>query len=401
MPERDGARRGVTRREYVACGASVGAGFLAGCAGESGSETARETAASNGSSADGSTTTTDATASGTTSDDGRYAVTMEPVGTVEFESVPETWLPYTGDYADMGVALGQGDGLAGVGVRERFGSHYYEALPGVSVDGDDLVALYQDGTGKEVFYELDADLHVIDPTFVRNRLQWSRGDVAEIRDRVAPFLGNTIFTRVYDWHDYRYYSLYEAFERLATVFRERARYEAFAAYHDEILADVRSRLPETTPDVAILYPADVPPESFYPYLVGEGTASKQWRDLAVGDALAVNGVRDAQAGGGTIDYEALLEIDPDAIAVRLQGEITDDYFRENVVAHMEDHPVASGLSAVENGRVVYGGLTYQGPIVHLFQLEEAARGLYPDEFGGERLFDRQRLADIVTGAFAQ
>jgi iron complex transport system substrate-binding protein len=326
---------------------------------------------------------------------------MEPVGTVEFESVPETWLPYTGDYADMGVALGQGDGLAGVGVRERFGSHYYEALPGVSVDGDDLVALYQDGTGKEVFYELDADLHVIDPTFVRNRLQWSRGDVAEIRDRVAPFLGNTIFTRVYDWHDYRYYSLYEAFETLAAVFRERARYEAFAAYHDEILGDVRSRLPETTPDVAILYPADVPPESFYPYLVGEGTASKQWRDLAVGDALAANGVRDAQAGGGTIDYEALLEIDPDAIAVRLQGEITDDYFRENVVAHMEDHPVASGLSAVENGRVVYGGLTYQGPIVHLFQLEEAARGLYPDEFGGERLFDRQRVADIVTGAFAQ
>jgi iron complex transport system substrate-binding protein len=44
-------------------------------------------------------------------------------------------------------------------------------------------------------------------------------------------------------------------------------------------------------------------------------------------------------------------------------------------------------------------MTYQGPIIHLFQLEQAAQDLYPEEFGGEQLFDRQRVADIVTGAF--
>jgi len=42
-------------------------------------------------------------------------------------------------------------------------------------------------------------------------------------------------------------------------------------------------------------------------------------------------------------------------------------------------------------------MTYQGPIIHLFQLERAAQGIYPDEFGGEKLFDRQAVADIVTG----
>lgn len=61
---------------------------------------------------------------------------MELVGTLEFESVPETWFPYTADYADMGVALGHGDGLAAIGVKARFGSHLYEELPDVSVDKD-------------------------------------------------------------------------------------------------------------------------------------------------------------------------------------------------------------------------------------------------------------------------
>ncbi|MBV0901338.1 ABC transporter substrate-binding protein [Haloarcula salina] len=392
----DDSARGerLTRREYLGCGgAVVGGGLLAGCSG------AGDTDGTASESATGRSTPASGTPSETAATDGSYSVTMEPVGKVEFDGPPESWFSYTADYADMGVALGQAEGLSAIGVRERFGTHYYDDLSGVAVESDDLTQLWQDGTGKEVFYELDAGLHVVDPNFVVNRLGWDRDDVAEVESTVAPFFGNTIFSRAYDWHDYTYYSLYEAFEKLAAVFDERARYEAFKSHHDEVVSSIRSRLPSTTPDLALLYPAEMPPESFYPYLVGDGTQSKQWRDLGVNDALAEHGVTDAQAGGGTIDYETLLEIDPDAIAVRIQGEISEAYFTENVATHMEDHEVASALTAVQNDRVFYGGLTYQGPIIHLFQLERAARGLYPDEFGGEELFDRQRIADIVTGRF--
>jgi len=378
-----------TRRDVLKYGgALVGGGLLAGCT------------------SDGSVdqTTSEATTAAvtaeptTTAADDSYSVTMEPVGEVEFDEVPETWVPYTADYADMGVALGHGDGLAAIGVKARYGTHLYEELPGVSVDKEALTELWQNGTGKELYYELDADVHVTDPNFMVNRLQWSESDVAEISEAVAPFFGNTVFSRAYGWHDgYRYYSLYEAFEKLAEVFRERERFEAFERLHDEVLADVAERLPEETPDIVVLYPAEVPPESFYPYLVDEGTQSKHWNDLEVGDALAKHGVTDAQAGGGTIDFETLLEIDPDALAVRLQGEISASYFDSEIRSHLESHDAASRLSAVQNDRVVYGGLTYQGPIIHLFQLERAAQGLYPDEFGGEELFDRQRVADIVTG----
>ncbi|PCR91518.1 ABC transporter substrate-binding protein [Natrinema ejinorense] len=375
MKENDDTTEGPTRRAALEYGGTVlGGGLLAGCTGDPGTESPEDT-------------------------DGSYSVTMEPVGTVEFDQVPETWFPYTGDYADMGVALGQGDGLAAVGVHARFASHVYDELPGVSVDENDLVELYQDGTGKEIFYELGADVHLIDPNFMVNRLQWSRADVDEIRETVAPFVGNTIFSRAYDWHDYTAYTMYEAFETVADVFQEQSRYEAFEEYHDDVLADVRARIPDETPNIAVLYPAEVPPESFYPYLIGSGTQSKHWNDLNVGDSLARNGIADAQAGGGIIDYETLLEIDPDAIAIRMQGEITQAYFEDEIVSHLRNHDVASGLRAVRNDRVIYGGLTYQGPIIHLFQLERAARDLYPEEFRDEQLFDRQRVADIVTGAF--
>jgi len=389
-----------TRRECLKYGGVVvGASGLAGC---TGGADRKSTSTSTTAATVTETSTADAgtsTEPETTTTDASYSATMEPVGTVEFDEVPETWVPFTGDYADMGVALGRSDGLAAIGVRRRFGAHLYEDLPDVSVAKSELTELWQDGTDKEVLYELDADVHVVDPNFVINRLQWGREDVEEVGENVAPFFGNTTFTRAYDWHDYPYYSMYEAFERLAAVFRERARYQAFERYHDEVLADVEERLPEGTLDVAVLVPADVPPEAFWPYRIGAGTQSKHWRDLHAGDALARTDVTDAQAGGGTIDYETLLEVDPEVIAVRLSGGITQEWVDENVTAHMREHPVASELTAVRNDRVVYGGMTYQGPIIHLFQLEEAARGLYPDEFGGERLFDRERVANIVNGAF--
>lgn len=398
MTDTNPNREGPTRRDYLKYGGVVVSGAsLAGCMGDSDSTADESTSTPSGEDTESSESTE--SNDGNAASDESYSVTIEPVGTVEFDSVPETWFPYTADYADMGVALGESDGLLAVGVKDRFGTYFYEELPGVAVDKSNLTELWNDGTSKELFYELDADVHVIDPNFMVNRLQWSQDDVDEIRENAAPFFGNTIFSRSYDWHDYADYTLYEAFEKIAQLFQKEARYEAFKQYHDNLLSDVQGRLPSDTPDVAVLYPGGVPPESFYPYRIGEGTQAKHWRDLQVGDALAKNDITDAQAGGGTIDYETLLDIDPDALAVRLQGEISQEYFEENIVSHLRNHEVASELSAVKNDRVIYGGLTYQGPITHLFQLERAAQELYPDVFGDEQLFDRQRVADTIAGEF--
>lgn len=112
--------------------------------------------------------------------------------------------------------------------------------------------------------------------------------------------------------------------------------------------------------------------------------------------------------------EAMLEADPDVL-LGLGGmhpEADMGKVREN----LRSDPVGERLSAVKNDRVYAQGARYQGPILNLFQLEMTAKQLYPEQFGewptyaegpypeipkDEHLFDRQAVADIVTGEHSQ
>jgi iron complex transport system substrate-binding protein len=401
-----------TRRKYLAYGGAViGGGLLAGCAGDAGSgdgsePTGTETTAPAGTAtaesddADSAETgTTTATAEDT------YSVAMAPVGEVTFESPPETWVAYDGGYADMAVALGRADGIAGIGYAERYYRSVYDELPGVDVPEEPLAEFPQVRT-KEEFYELDADVHLYDPGMLINWFDWDQSDVDEISEKVAPFFGNLIFRRSDEWHDYRYYTLYEAFEKVAAAFQARDRYEAFAAFHDEFVGGIREQRPpeEERPRVFLTYEGTDEPSTFSPYrLKDRGTSKKQWRDLGVKDALEGTDVANlSTTNRGELDYENLLEVDPDVILVRGQERKSAQEFRDVVLGYMRDHPVGSELTAVENGRVYRGGYLNQGPIQNLFQTERAAQQMYPDVFGevtgDEQLFDRQRVADIVNGA---
>ena len=380
---------GPTRRDTIKYGgAVVGGGLLAGCTGD-----AEPTDAA----------PADETATEASTDDS-YTVSMAPVGEVTFESVPERWVTYDGGYADMAVALGQADGITGIGHGPRYYSYVYDELPGVSVDRS-IIEAHPEVRTKEEFYELDNDVHLYDPGILINWFDWSQDDVDEIATNVAPFVGNLIFRRSDEWHDYEYYTLYEAFEKVAQVFQQEARYEAFKTLHDEFIASVQARLPpeDERPDVFLTYEGTTEPETFSPYrLIDKGTSKKQWRDLGVTDALEGTDIENlSTTNRGELDYENLLEVDPDIILIRGHERKSAAEFRDTVLAYMEAHPVGSDLRAVQNGRVYRGGYLDQGPIQNLFLTERAAKQLYPEEFGevtgDEKLFDRQRVADIVTG----
>ncbi|QLD87542.1 ABC transporter substrate-binding protein [Natronomonas salina] len=371
-----------TRRSVLRVSAAVaGGGALAGCTSIPGSD-------------DGSNE------AGGDSGGDSYSVTMEPVGTVEFDGVPETWVANNASWADMGTALGR-EPPAAVWMTSRYHTRYYDEIPDVEVDTEDVVALYQDGVDKERFYELNADVHVIDPNFLMNRFKgWDESDIEEVGDRIAPFFGNSIFSTGYEWHqDYPYLSLYEAFGKLAEVFQATDRYDAFVDLHDEFQASLDEIVPEDEserPTVAIMWAGSDEPEEFSPYLIGEGTSFKQWRDLGVRDAFAETDVRDFHSSRGSVDYETLLEIDPDVLLFRGHEAKTREEFQDTVVAFMEDHDVASDLAAVQSGDVYRGGPLYQGPITNLVLTERAAGQVYGVD---EELFDRQQVADIVNGDF--
>ncbi|WP_248517300.1 ABC transporter substrate-binding protein [Salinarchaeum laminariae] len=365
-----------TRREYLAYGGAVlGGATLAGCSGIN-------------------PTSTESDGGG----EGSYSVTMEPVGTVEFEEVPETVTTFTPDYIEMMVALGHGDAAQSVWYQNRYKTMHYDELDGVSIDTDQLTSMWSDGISQELLYELDGDLHLMDPHGLTDWMDdWSDGDVDEIRENVAPFLGNLIFRRTDDWHDYRYYTLYEAFEKVSEIFQETDRFEAVRSLHDDVVTEIESRIPSATerPNALLLFAGEEPTE-FAPYRIsGKGANKEHFRTLGIDDAFAGTGT-EGYTDGQSVDYETLLDVDPDALLLRYHGNKTDAEFENTIVDFLRNHDVASRLTAVENDMVFQGSPIYCGPLHNLFELDRLASAFYPDEFGGEELFDRDELAGIIT-----
>ncbi len=174
-----------------------------------------------------------------------------------------------------------------------------------------------------------------------------------------------------------------------------------------MVTDITEKLPAAPdrPSVGLLiFSPDE--ESFSPYRINApGYGKAQYRPFDVEDAFADSDKTYAENYEGTYDIEGLLDVDPDVIIHNWDIEPTGrtramrDFFA--------DDPVAQELTAVQNDRVYVGGTPTQGPVMNIFQIEMTAKQLFPDRFGewkgvgehdsSERLFDRQRVADVING----
>ncbi|WP_123536713.1 ABC transporter substrate-binding protein [Halosimplex salinum] len=422
MVDDDATRESRTRREYLTyAGALVGGGLLAGCSGDGAEPAGGSTAADESTATDTPTPIATATESdaeetetetGTATDAGPYSVSMSPMGSVEFDSPPETVFTRLTHHADMAFALGRGDAITAMHAPDYYDglwNQFVERLPGVSLDWTGLYSSWQ--PTKEKLYELDSDIHLADPAWITKQDAWDEADIDEIADGVAPWFGNSLSDRHAEPAEayadgYEYYTLWEQFELVAEAFRERARYRELAAVHDELLATIDDNLPPESerPSAVMIAAADV--EEIYAYtLDNPGFLTSHTRPFGAKDAF-----EGEVETNSVVDFEALVEADPDVI-LHLGGfEPGTDLPKRRET--LESDPVASEITAVKQGRVYPQGARYQGPILNLFQLEMTAKQLYPDAFGEwptyesgpypeipaeERLFDRQRVADAING----
>jgi iron complex transport system substrate-binding protein len=397
-------------------GAVVGGGLLAGCTGEADAGATPESTSTE-TTTEAATETTD-----TTETDASWTATMPPVGTVEFDAVPESLFDHEGFVADIATALGHGD-IVDAFVFEKWPTLFYEELTGVEPDTDFDTSVYTDGSAdKEVFYEVDPDIITIDPNMM---MTWEldAADITEIAENVAPIFGQRArgprsgdsFYQYGDGEPYPYLDLYEQTEIYGQVLQERERASAIVAANRELIDEVAGRLPPESerPTVMVggiwdaVYANVIYFEETTPEVVRDGEvrtySKKQYRELGV-----VNAFADASYGSPfwtTTDGEGLLEANPDVIFV--DNGIADLEFFEEQRQKLQEDPVTSEVAAVQNDRIYPGGTAVQGPIVNMFQTEMAAKQLYPEEFGewhglgetpeDEQLFDRQRVADIVNG----
>ncbi|SNZ05747.1 ferrichrome-binding protein [Natronoarchaeum philippinense] len=386
-------RRGPSRRTYLQSLGALAAGALAGCT--------------------SSTSTPE-------SDGGAYSVTLAPMGEIEFDDVPNDVFTIYPQYVDMAVALGHGDAINSMFATEMAGTtmnHYYEHLDGVSFEWDNLTNPLSGEFSRELVYEQESDLHLADPAWVVTQSNWDQSKVKSIGDQLGPWFGN-FYSGTHDdppeaYRDqYEYYSLWELFGKVAQVFDETERYEAIKSIYDDTLATITKNLPpesERPTAVRVTYSAQT--DQFFTYHLNKpGYWLADTRPLGATDAFAD---QDWEQLWGTVDYETMLEADPDVI-LHLWGLTPRDDMAE-VRSQLENDASGQKLTAVQNDRVYAAGMRYQGPIMNLFQLEMGAKQLYPEQFGewpgtpdggsaypeipeGERLFDRQELADVINGS---
>lgn len=320
----------ATRRNVIkkGGGAVIGAGLLSGCTGDSGSSGSGSngTSSGGGSGANGSNGTAGFSDNATTSggSGNSYSVMMSPVGKVEFNSAPETAASFDDQWADMMVALGQDDRLVAHGRPGNIITEFYDQLPGVSLDIEGVTAL-ENNMNVETFFELDADIHHLDP--LRMASTWDSldgSDVETIRSEIAPYFANR-YSALHDYagdQPYQYYSIWDLTRKFAEVYQVPDRAERLQTAYDEMVADIQSKLPPEgeRPRVALSVHSD---GTFYgqPSIFHPGFARAHIRPLQPRNAFADY----PQYEGFEVQYdmEAMLEVDPDVFIQALGLQFSD------------------------------------------------------------------------------
>jgi ABC-type Fe3+-hydroxamate transport system substrate-binding protein len=421
MSREHGADHAPTRRGYMKYGgAVVVGGLLAGCTGGGDSGETPESAQPEAD-ADTPTRTTTETAT----EDRSYTASMPPVGELTLEEPPSSWVGGLGFTADVLTALGHGDGAVGMIDPEFWYQGFYDFLDDVDVPtADDMARVTTEGfdTDLEILYDLDPDLMAVDPNLFMTTYGLAEREVEEIQQNIAPWFGNESRRGRDDgwttWpgdDPYPYIPIQEYVRSYGALFGEQERRDALLELYDSFISDIRSRVPQQSErrSLGLINGRHNPGNEAGWFIydpnseIEEAWGKKQYRDLNVADAF--EGVYDGKSGV-FVDYEGLLEFDPDVIIFHF-GLSFLDFRGTNFIQQqrelLNDHPVGSQLTAVQNDDMYVGGTPYQGPIINMFQTEMAAKQLYPDEFGpypglgelseDEQLFSRQRLSDIVNG----
>jgi len=393
-----------TRRDYITTGGAVGTGLLAGCSNRLDATT------------DGGGTPT-GTEMETEADP--YSVTLSPVGEVTVDTVPSDVMAYSPQYIDMLAALGHVDALnsQGFGNYAEDLSYFLDDIDGVSVSSDGLTKLFRNGSfDEEILYELDSDVHLMDPAWLSSFDGWSKADTEKISEQVAPFFANR-YSREHTkppegWRDgYRYYTIWELTGVVADLFQERERFEALQAEYESLYGTIRSSLPPKAERPTVGLVAFFEGE-FFPYEIGgPGFGKAHTRPMGAVDAFADSDRTYDENYDATYDFEGMLDVDPDVILHNFA--ITDFYDWGTVRETVTTDEVGQELTAVQRDRFYAAGQSFQGPIQNLYQLEMTAKQLYPDQFGewprhdpgdsypefgaDEQLFDHDRVAAICNG----
>jgi len=346
-------------------------------------------------------------------------VELPPCGDVTLREPPRTAIVQDANYAEMIIASGRPVKVWATPAAEPSRCVFWDRIPGFSPTNRVTFAHgfgAAPGVGfafdRELFQALRPDVIHIDPVQLGLAKGWSPAAVASVRAKVAPFFANR-FSRDFNppkgFPGYTCLSIPEIARRMGALYGAEARTDRLLAFVAACEARIRARLVGVpAPRVALLHFGGR--GRMTPFRLNAGNGQAQYRLLGVRDAYDGFRLPDyaARGPGISMDLETLLAVNPDVIVMPFAGSVPAG--DRHAVAFdellkLKAHPLAKRLKAFVGGRVYPGGTPLQGPVVYLFQLEMAAKQIFPAVFGAWRadgayspadcLFDRAALADML------
>ena len=321
------------------------------------------------------------------------------------------------NYEDMLTAMGREESLVARGPsggRQVFNG-FYEQLPKLErrFDPTRLKSLYgaiQGDFDKEFLYALKGDIHHIDPVRLVYRHGWKPEDVREIARNVGPFFANR-YSRENSHPGppgYEFYSVAELAAKVGELYRADAVMAGLRRMEERLRRRIAAKLPPENerPTVGLIHFGR--DGRVLPHGLAKGFGSAHLRAVGARDAFAARpDVVFPDHGHYTwLDIEGLLAFDPDVLIVPYAIYAEMRWSLDELQEFVRRDPLGRRLEAARSGRIYPGGTPMQGPIFLLFQIEMAAKQLYPERFGAfradhaypesERLFDRRALAELLT-----
>lgn len=357
------------------------------------------------------------------------ASTLEPCGEVILKEEPQRIVTFNHNHNDMLETFGWGDRVIGTGYPKSFYYAFYKEIPNfnweVRKENGNLQFFQYQPAGtfdKELFYKMNPDIIHIDPNRLGRMKGWTMEDVEEIKQNIAPFfdnnatmLGDDAVNRNWGVFSGQTYYTFEEYTRaFYKLYNQVERGEALLDFIHDMEKRVQERIKNVPkPRLAILRWKG---NEITRVGINSGIEHLQYRTLQVRDAFkgqeykVLPKVEDKSILMGRLDLEGLLAIDPDIIIMPyiIYTFENDNHIMSKpweTLLSMKDDPIGQKLSAFKNDRVYPGGILMQGPIFYCFQLEMAAKQIYPEVFGEwhkdhkyskeEELFSRKELSLLL------
>jgi len=345
-----------------------------------------------------------------------YSVNISPCGNIHFNKIPKTCITLDSNWNDMLYALNLEKNIIASGYSKNIYNGFYHQLNIDSkLNKEKFIFLGENNIcfDKELLYHLNANVHHIDPMRLVRIKGWNDNDIKEISKNVGPFFANR-FSRdaKYVDNDYKFYSIQELLSKMGRVYKKSNKTNEINAFINKFVESIKSKLPpiDKRPTVALIYYGK---KGITPYGINNGFGQKQYVDLGVIDIFKKYNIKtygENASSNARFDIEGLLKLNPDIIILPFGIYSIENKTHGTAIAYKElmdlrDDPIGKRLNAVKNNKIYLGGTPLQGPIFYIFQLEMAAKQIYPEIFGKyhenniyikkDQLFSRKDLEKIL------